>query len=230
MLDALARAITPRGTHMSDHCDIRARLDKEIDDGKMASGCPLKPQRIVADIRAAMGRSDVVLADTGAIKMWLARLYPTYEPNTCLISNGLATMAFALPGAIGVKLAYPHKKVLAVMGDGSFMMNSQEIETAMRENVPIVILIFVDESYGLIKWKMDLEMKHHCHVDFRNPDFVKYAESFGATGYLIRDAAELLPTLKKALSAHNVTLIACPVDYSENNKLTDRLGQLTQPI
>ena len=139
-------------------------------------------------------------------------------------------MALAVPGAIGAKLAYPERKVLAVTGDGGFLMSSQELETAMRERVPFVVLIWVDNAYGLIKWKMDMELGHHAAVDFSNPDLVKYAESFGAKGYRIEAAADLLPTLKKALADDTVSVIACPVDYSENMKLTEKLGQLTQPI
>lgn len=229
-LDALALAVSRSFELDASHCGIRALLKGELDQGQADSSFPVKPQRLVADIRAAMGRDDIVLADTGAIKMWMARLYPTYRPNTCLISNGLATMAFALPGAIGVKLAKPNRKVLAVMGDGSFLMNSQEIETALREKVPFVILIWVDQSYGLIKWKMDLEIQRHSFVDFTNPDFVAYAESFGAKGYRIRTTEEFLPTLKAALEDDTVSVIACPVDYTENDNLTDLLGQLTQPI
>ncbi|MDA4845890.1 acetolactate synthase large subunit [Hoeflea poritis] len=229
-LDALRAASSKTFAVDPTNSSIRKLVQNELDNGRADDSFPVKPQRIVADIREAMGRSDVVLADTGAIKMWMARLYPTYEPNTCLISNGLATMAFALPGAIGVKLADPRRKVLAVMGDGSFLMNSQEIETAIREKTPIVILIWLDGSYGLIKWKMDLEIQRHSHVDFNNPDFVAYAESFGAKGYQVSAAHELLPTLRKALEDDSVSVIVCPVDYSENDKLTGRLGTLTQPI
>ena len=148
----------------------------------------------------------------------------------CLISNGLATMAFAMPGAVAVKLARPQCKVLAAVGDGAFLMSSQELETAVRERIPLVVLIWVDSAYGLIKWKMDMELGHHTAVDFSNPDFVKYAESFGAKGYRIEAAADLLPMLKQALADDTVSVIACPVDYSENMKLTEKLGQLTQPI
>jgi acetolactate synthase-1/2/3 large subunit len=162
------------------------------------------------------------------VKMWMARLYPTYRPNTCLVSNGLSTMGFALPGALGVKLAFPGQKVLAVTGDGGFLMNSQEIETALREKIPFVILVWVDGSYGLIKWKMEMQLHRYSHVDFGNPDFVRYAESFGAKGYFIRAADELLPILTKALAEDTVSVIACPVDYSENTRLTDKLGQLTE--
>jgi acetolactate synthase I/II/III large subunit len=205
-------------------------LADEFSRGQQDSRFPLAPQRIVADTRAALGRSDVVLVDTGATKMWMARLYPTYERNTCLISNGLSTMAFALPGALGVKLAKPEVKVLAVVGDGAFLMNSQEIETAVRERIPLVVLIWEDGGYGLIEWKMDLELGEHHYIKFTNPDVVTYAESFGAKGYRITAADQLLPTLKAALDDDGVSLIACPVDYSENLRLTDTLGQLDETL
>ncbi|OBK50355.1 acetolactate synthase large subunit [Mycobacterium sp. 1081908.1] len=205
-------------------------LAEEFARGQQDSRYPLAPARLVADTREALGRSDVVLVDTGATKMWMARLYPTYERNTCLISNGLSTMSFALPGALGVKLARPDSKVLAVVGDGAFLMNSQEIETAVRERIPLVVLIWEDGGYGLIEWKMDLELGEHHYVKFGNPDIVKYAESFGAKGYRISSADELLPTLKAALADDGVSLIACPVDYAENLRLTDRLGELDETL
>ena len=208
----------------------RDLLAAEFARGQQDSRYPLAPQRLVADIRAALDRSDVVLVDTGASKMWMARLYPTYERNTCLISNGLSTMAFSLPGALGVKLARPEAKVLAVMGDGAFLMNSQEIETAVRERIPLVVLIWEDAGYGLIEWKMDLELGEHYYVKFSNPDVVKYAESFGAKGYRITDADQLLPTLKEALADDGVSVIACPVDYSENLRLTETLGHLDETL
>jgi acetolactate synthase-1/2/3 large subunit len=205
-------------------------LAEEFTRGQQDSRYPLTPQRVVADTRAALGRNDVVLVDTGATKMWMARLYPTYERNTCLVSNGLSTMSFALPGALGVKLARPESKVLAVVGDGAFLMNSQEIETAVRERIPLVVLIWEDGGYGLIEWKMDLELGEHYYVRFGNPDVVSYAESFGAKGYRINSAEELLPTLKTALDDDGVSLICCPVDYSENLRLTDRLGELDETL
>ena len=162
--------------------------------------------------------------------MWMARLYPTYEPNTCLISNGLSTMAFAVPGAIGAKLAMPDRKVVAAVGDGAFLMNSQEIETALREQIPLVILIWEDGAYGLIGWKMDVELGHHVEVDFSNPDFVAYAESFGARGYRVGFAGDLLPLLNEALDADTVSVITCPVDYTENLRLTAALGELSGPF
>jgi acetolactate synthase I/II/III large subunit len=205
-------------------------LAEEITRGQQDSRYPLAPQRVVADTRAALDRADIVLVDTGAVKMWMGRLYPTYEPNTCLISNGLSTMAFALPGALGVHLAEPERKVLAVMGDGAFLMNSQEIETAVRERIPLVVLIWEDGGYGLIEWKMELELGTHSNVKFTNPDVVLYAESFGAKGYRIKSADELLPTLQSALRDDGVSIIACPVDYSENMRLIEALGQLDSTL
>jgi acetolactate synthase-1/2/3 large subunit len=229
-LDALSDALAGHRFDNDAAGPGRDLLAAEFARGQQDSRYPLAPQRLVADIRAALGRSDVVLVDTGASKMWMARLYPTYERNTCLISNGLSTMAFALPGALGVKLARPEAKVLAVMGDGAFLMNSQEIETAVRERIPLVVLIWEDAGYGLIEWKMDLELGEHYYVKFSNPDVVKYAESFGAKGYRITDADQLLPTLKEALADDGVSLIACPVDYSENLRLTETLGHLDETL
>ena len=229
-LNALTAALAGHRFDYDDTAPGSGLLADEFARGQQDSRFPLAPQRIVADTRAALGRSDVVLVDTGATKMWMARLYPTYERNTCLISNGLSTMAFALPGAIGVKMAKPDVKVLAVAGDGAFLMNSQEIETAVREQIPLVVLIWEDGGYGLIEWKMDLELGEHHYVSFTNPDVVKFADSFGAKGYRITEADQLLPTLKTALADDGVSLIACPVDYSENLRLTDTLGQLDETL
>ncbi len=227
-LQALSDALGELPLHNSPAAaKIRDLRQQELENGRQDNSFPLKPQRIVADMRSAMGDEDIVLADTGAIKMWVSRLYPAWQPLTCLTSNGLSTMAFSLPGALAARLAFPQRKVLAVMGDGSFMMNSQEIETAVREKIPLVVLIWVDGSYGLIKWKMDIEEGAHDSVDFTNPDFVKYAESFGARGCLIHQAEQLLPTLNQALSDNGVTVVACPVDYSENMALVNKLGELT---
>lgn len=162
--------------------------------------------------------------------MWMARLYPTYEPSTCLTSNGLSAMVFALPGAIGAKLAEPGRRVLAATGDGAFLMNSQEIETALRERIPLTVLIWQDDAYGLIRWKMDLELGHDVATGFSNPDLMAYAESFGARGYRVNSAADLLPILTEALAADTGSVIACPVDYSENLRLTDALGELSGPF
>ena len=227
-LDALAAA-APHGFDPPEN-RIRALLGAELARGRADDRFPLAPARIVADSRAALLRDDIVLVDTGALKMWMARLYPTYEPNTCLISNGLSTMAWTVPGAIGAKIARPGARVLVATGDGAFLMNSQEIETALRLHIPFVILIWVDDAYGLISWKMDLEIGRNVDTTFTNPDFVAYAESFGATGYRISAASELLPVLQEALAADTVSVIACPVDYSANLELIESLGELEWPL
>lgn len=229
-LDALAAAVTRRWQPGQRGQKIRALLAAELARGAADDSFPLKPQRVVSDTRAALGRSDIVLADTGAVKMWMARLYPAYEPNTCLTSNGLSAMSFALPGAIGAKLAQPGRRVLAAVGDGAFLMNSQEIETALRERIPLAVLIWQDDAYGLIKWKMDLELGHNVATGFSNPDFAAYAESFGARGHRITSAGDLLPALTEALAADTVSVITCPVDYTENLELTRTLGALTGPF
>ena len=229
-LDALAAAVWRKAPAAREQVRIRELLADELDRGRQDDRFPLAPARIVADTRAALGREDIVLVDTGALKMWMARLYPTYAPNTCLISNGLSTMAWTVPGAIGAKIARPHAKVLVATGDGSFLMNSQEIETALRLRLPIVILIWVDDAYGLISWKMDLEIGHNVDTRFGNPDFVAYAESFGAKGYRIASADELLPTLTTALADDTVSVIACPVDYTANTELIRSLGDLDESL
>jgi acetolactate synthase I/II/III large subunit len=228
-LDAIAAA-TARREPRSQAGRARTLVRAELDRGAGDDAFPLKPQRIVSDIRAAMGPEDIVLADTGAVKMWMARLYPTYRATTCIVSNGLATMAFALPGAFAAKLVDPGRRVLATMGDGAFLMSAAEIETAVREGVHITILVWVDGGYGLIRWKEELTLGRTAAVSFGNPDFVRFAESFGARGYAIGAAEELLPTLRRALDDRAVSVIACPVDYAENAKLVEALGALTDPI
>jgi len=231
-LDALAEAVgrdPDRGNDIpSGRERIRELLALELERGSTDDRFPLAPARIVADTRAALGRDDIVLVDTGALKMWMARLYPTYEPNTCLISNGLSTMAWTLPGAIAAKIARPAANVLVANGDNAFLMNSQKIETALRIGTPMVILVWVDDAYGLISWKMDLEIGHNVDTRFDNPDFVAYAESFGAKGHRITSADELLPTLREALAADTVSVIACPVDYTANSALIASLGELDE--
>jgi acetolactate synthase I/II/III large subunit len=188
------------------------------------SGFPIKPQKIVWDLREVLAPDDIVISDVGAHKMWMSRMYRTERPNTCIISNGFASMGIAVPGAVAAKLAYPDRKVVAVTGDAGFLMNSQEIETALRMKTPFVILIWNDAEYGLITWHQLRHFGRPSHIAFNNPDFVKYAESFGAKGYRVNSTAELIPTLKRALNEDTVTIIDCPVDYAENMKLTERLA------
>jgi acetolactate synthase-1/2/3 large subunit len=228
-LDALAAAVWRRVPAAGGE-RIRELLSDELTRGQQDDRFPMHPARIVADTRAALSREDIVLVDTGALKMWMARLYPTYAPNTCLISNGLSTMGWTVPGAIGAKIARPEVKVLVATGDGSFLMNSQEIETALRLRLPFVILVWVDDAYGLISWKMDMEIGHDVDTRFGNPDFVAYAESFGAKGYRISSADELLPRLRAALADDTVSVIACPVDYTANTELIRTLGDLDESL
>ena len=191
---------------------------------------PLKPQRIINDIRKSLGDSDIVVSDVGMHKIWTARMYKTYEPNTCLIDNGLCSMGISLPGAIATKLVHPDKKVVVVCGDGGFMMNSQEIETALRLGLSFVIVIFNDSKYGMIEWKQQIHHNKTYGIEFGNPDFVKYAESFGAKGYRVEKAEDFSKILKKSLNDKTLSIIDVPVDYSENFELMKKLGQEICPV
>lgn len=209
---------------------LREALVKEMNACSKDDGFPIKPQKIIWDLRTAMELEDIAICDVGAHKMWMARMFRCEVPNTCIISNGFASMGIALPGAIAAKLALPERKVVAVTGDAGFLMNVQELETAVRLKTPIVVLIWNDSGYGLIKWKQMNQFGRVSHVDFSNPDFVKLAESFGAVGVRVESAAELLPALRKALESDSVTIIDCPVDYGENLKLTAALGEMICPV
>lgn len=210
--------------------DIRKKMVTEHLQYENDNSFPVKPQRALIDARKVMGKKDIVISDVGANKVWIARHYNCYDPNTCIISNGFATMGIAVPGAIAAKLVYPNRKILAITGDGGFMMNCQELETACRQGANFVTLIFSDCSYGLIKWKQDAQYHHHCNVDFTNPDFVKFAESMGAIGYRIKKTEDLLPTLEKAFKQNAPVIIDCPIDYSENMKLTEHLEQILKTL
>jgi len=190
------------------------------------NGFPLKPQKILSDIRKIMGSKDILLSDVGAHKMWIARIYPAEEPNTTLISNGFASMGFSLPGALSAKMLYPDRKVLAACGDGGFLMNCHDLETAVRLNLPVVILIFNDGKYGLIEWKQINQFGRTYGVSFDNPDFVALAKSFGAAGYRVKSADELQPILNEAFSTNRPCVVDVPVDYRENLSLTEKLGRL----
>lgn len=213
-----------------DFTGLHSAIQEELRWGADSTEFPLKPQRIIHDLRQALAPEDIVISDVGAHKMWMARMYQAERPNTCIISNGFASMGIAVPGAIAAALAHPDRKAVAVTGDAGFMMNSQEIETAMRIGTPIVILIWRDNGYGLIEWKQQVQFNRPSHVDFNNPDFVKYAEAFGAKGYRVDKAEDLGPILETALNDGMVSIIDCPVDYSENLKLTEKLGKLICPV
>lgn len=191
---------------------------------------PLKPQKILWDIRKIMDRNDIMISDVGAHKMWIARHFRCYAPRTCIISNGFASMGIAIPGAIAAKLVHPDRKVIAVTGDGGFMMNIQEYETAVRLKLPFVTVIFHDDSYGLIKWKEQERFGENFFVDFSNPDFVKLAESMHMVGYRISSAQELEPILRVAFNQSVPAVIDCPVDYRENEKLTKHLEELCRKL
>jgi acetolactate synthase-1/2/3 large subunit len=190
----------------------------------------IKPQKAIWDVRQVLGPDDVVLSDVGAHKMWMARYYQCDEPNTCLISNGFCSMGFALPGAIGAKLAFPDRRVLAVSGDGGFLMNVQEMETARRLGTNIVTLVWEDKGYGLIAWKQKNQFGRHTDLAFGNPDFVKLAESFDWYGARVEDSRQLQGALEKAFGAGKPALVVIPIDYRENEKLTRRLGEIACPI
>ena len=227
-LRAIARQARPRTRQPL--APLRRAILAELAERAEDAGFPIKPQKIVWDLRRALAPEDIVISDVGAHKLWLARMYQAEQPNTCIISNGFASMGIAVPGAVAAKLAYPERKVVAVTGDAGFLMNSQEIETARRVGTPFVILIWNDAEYGLITWHQLRHFGRPSHIGFTNPDFVTYAQSFGCAGYRVERTADLVPTLRRALEDDTVSIIDCPVDYSENMKLTERLKELVSPM
>ncbi len=227
-LESIAGEAKPREEFLA--ANLREMIVNELAEHAADTAFPMKPQKIIWDLRQALEPEDVVISDVGAHKMWMARMFQAERPNTCIISNGFASMGIGVPGAIAAKLVFPDRTAVTVTGDAGFLMNSQEIETALRIGTPIVILIWNDSEYGLIKWHQLRHFNRPSHIDFNNPDLVKYAESFGAKGYRIESAADLVPTLKRAIADDTVVVIDCPVDYSENMKLTEKLGQLVCPI
>ncbi len=216
---------------IGERAELRARIAGDLWAQRDDPGFPMKPQRIICDVRGNMGPDDILLSDVGAHKMWIARYYQCDEPNTCLISNGFCSMGFALPGAIGAKFANPDRRVLAICGDGGFLMNVQDLETAVRRKINVVILVWVDGGYGLIKWKQEDHFEgRHSDLAFNNPDFDLLARSFGAWGRTLTASDQLSPTLQEAFQQEGPALIAVPVDYIENVKLTERLGALQVAI
>lgn len=209
--------------------NLKQLIEYEFHQHDEDQAFPVKPQKIIHDLRSALADEDIVVCDVGAHKMWMARMYSAQAPNTCIISNGFASMGIALPGAIAAKLAQPEQVAVAVTGDAGFLMNCQEIETAVRLKLALIVLVWNDQEYGLIKWKQMNQFGRESHIQFANPDFIKFAESFGAKGYRINHTDELLPTLKQAIADNCVVIIDCPVDYSENLKLTEQLGQMICP-
>ncbi len=224
ILKVADRQTKPNPYAISLRSNIRADYEQYAND----DGFPIKPQKIIYDLRQVMGPEDIVISDVGAHKMWIARHYHCHSPNTCLISNGFAAMGIAIPGAIGAKLVHPNRKVVAATGDGGFMMNCQELETALRVGTAFVTLIFNDGGYGLIEWKQENHFGkgRSSFVHFGNPDFVKLAESMGLKGYRVEAATDLVPILKEALAQDVPAVIDCPVDYRENIRFTQKAGEL----
>ncbi|MGH2474741.1 MAG: acetolactate synthase large subunit, partial [Candidatus Limnocylindrales bacterium] len=209
------------------HADLRTQLLEELTTHSTNDAWPVTPQRAIADLRRALEPSDIVVSDVGAHKIWIARLYQAYEPNTVIISNGFAAMGIAIPGAIAAKLVHPDRKVVALCGDGGFLMNSQELETAKRIGANICVVVWRDDGYGLIDWKQRNEFGRPFGVEFGNPDFVSYAESFGIAGFRPSTTADLYPTLMRALAVDGPSVVEVPIDYAENLRLTEHLGALS---
>jgi acetolactate synthase I/II/III large subunit len=188
---------------------------------------PMIPPRVLWEIRQVLGAEDILVSDVGLHKLWIGRMFPAHAPGTVLIANGLAGMGFALPTAIGAKLVYPNRRVLAVSGDAGFLMNSQELETAVRLKTPVVNVIWENREFGSIAWKQDKKFGRHFDVDFTNPDFVKLAESFGLPAWRCSRADELGQLLQKALAQDLPSLIVVPIDYSLDVALSGELGRET---
>ena len=199
--------------------EVDVHLTKHFEDDRF----PMLPQRLVNILRQSLDDEDIVTLDNGVYKIWFARNYKCHAPNTLLLDNALATMGAGLPSAMAAKELYPNKKVVSINGDGGFMMNSQELETAVRMNLDLVVIILNDSAYGMIKWKQEGEGFEEFGLDFKNPDFVKYAESFGAKGYLPKSHDEFETMLDTALNSKGVHLIDLPVDYSMNHSILNIL-------
>ena len=224
------RVVAGAGTFEYDHTHTRTardRMTRDIeahkDDEQRGT---IKPQKAVWDVRQVLGPADILLSDVGAHKMWIARYYHCHEPNTCLIPNGFCSMGFALPGALAAHLVYPDRRVLAICGDGGFLMNAQEMETAVRLRSRIVVVVWEDHAYGLIAWKQDTHFGRHTDVSFGNPDFVQLGKAFGWSARRCDDSRRLRDTLEAALTEDGPSLVVVPIDYTENAKLTERLGNI----
>jgi acetolactate synthase-1/2/3 large subunit len=215
----------------SQQAAVREQMLKEIgahrDDSTEGS---IRPQKVLWDVRVALGPNDILLSDVGAHKMWIARYYQCHQPNTCLIPNGFCSMGFALPGVIAANLVYPDRKVLAICGDGGFMMNVQEMETAQRLGSDITVLVWEDKAYGLIAWKQEGEFGRHTDLSFGNPDWMKLADAFGWHGHHVENSAGLAATLGQALHESGPSLVVVAIDYRENMLLSERLGNIVCPI
>jgi acetolactate synthase-1/2/3 large subunit len=188
---------------------------------------PIRPARALLEIRRLLGREDILVSDVGMHKLWIGRLWPANEPNTVLIANGLAGMGFAVPAAIAAKLVHPSRKVVAVSGDGGFLMNVQELETAERLGTGFVNVIWENRQYGSIVWKQEKRFGRHFGTDFSNPDFVRLAESFGLPAWRCESVEEYRRRLTEAVALDVPSLVVVPIDYSPNLALADELGAET---
>jgi len=203
---------------------FREALYARLHEADAPASFPPKPQRIVRDVRAALSEQDVICLDNGIYKLWFARMYPAYADNTVLLDNALATMGAGLGSAMAAKLVKPQQHVVAIVGDGGFMMNSQDLETAVRLKQDLIILLLRDDGYGFIRWKQEAMGFQEFGMGFGNPDFVKYAEAYGATGLRVTEDFDLAQALAKAKATKGPVLIDCPIDYSENSKLSADLS------
>jgi acetolactate synthase-1/2/3 large subunit len=201
----------------------------ELHDKLYAQECdecfPVQPARVIYDVREVMDREDIVTLDNGIYKIWFARMYKTLADNTLLLDNALATMGAGLASAMTAKMVFPDRKVLAVLGDGGFMMNSQDIETAVRLKLSLVVLVLRDDAYGFIRWKQQNMGFADFGMQFGNPDFVKYAEAYGASGLRVEKGQSLADVLREAFRKNGPVIVDCPVDYSVNDKLNEDLQQ-----
>jgi acetolactate synthase I/II/III large subunit len=218
-LTLLADRVEGRLKNASALQSLREQILAHLADRATESRFPLTPQRIVHDVRHVMPEDGVVCLDNGMYKIWFARNYRTRIANTLLLDNALATMGAGLPSAMMAAMLYPNRRVLAVCGDGGFMMNSQELETATRLGLNLVVLILQDNAYGMIRWKQAVDSFADWGLTFGNPDFVKYAEAYGAKGSRVDSADGLIPALEAAFAGKGVHLIAVPIDYSENMRV-----------
>jgi acetolactate synthase-1/2/3 large subunit len=219
-MQRLTDRITPQKSwDFSRFMEVKAHLDKHLLEGTEDGRFPVYPQRLVADIRKVMPDDGIIALDNGVYKIWFARNYKAHMPNTVLLDNALATMGAGLPSAMAAKIVHPERRVMAICGDGGFMMNSQEMETAVRLGLDLVVLVLKDDAYGMIKWKQANMGFDDFGLDYGNPDFVQYANSYGATGHRLESADSLIPLVEECYNAAGVHLIEVPVDYSENDRI-----------
>jgi acetolactate synthase-1/2/3 large subunit len=198
---------------------FKTEIKQVIHEKDNDNSFPLLPQRIVADVRKALNKDGIIALDNGMYKLWFARHYHSFKPNTVLLDNALATMGAGLPSAIVCSLLYPKRQVLAVVGDGGFMMNSQELETAKRLGVNLVVLIITDSAFGMIRWKQQSQGLDDFGLQYTNPNFTHYAKSYGMQGYLLQQAEELTPLIQSCFTQGGLHLIEVPVNYAENTRL-----------